>query len=674
MQAPGDREIMMNTTEAHAETSRAKWGWAMAMAVVALLAIAGGYWLGARGASAPAGHEDGHEEAAHGEATVWTCSMHPQIRQPNPGLCPICAMDLIPASDGGGGEGAGPREFRTTPEAMAMMRIQTVPVERRFVESQVRMVGEVLYDETRLAYITAWVPGRIERMFADFTGTLVRKGDHMVELYSPELLVAKDELRRAKKALGQISATAPSVLRETGQSTLEAVRSRLRRWGMTDAQIAQAEEGAPDSDRITIYAPIGGTVIARNGQEGMYVETGERIYTIADLDKVWVTLEAYESDLVWLHFGQTVEFTTEAYPGQVFEGTIAFIDPTLNTRTRTVSVRVNVPNEKGLLKPGMFVRAVVRAQVATAGRVMNADLAGKWISPMHPEIVKDGPGACDICGMALVPAEDLGYVAADAGADAMPLVIPVSAPLVTGKRAVVYVVVPGAEQPTFEGREIVLGPRAGDHYIVESGLQEGERVVTEGNFKIDSALQISAKPSMMSIPGGALLDGEADVELQTALRVVFEAYIPMQEALAKDDAAAAREALTGLAEAVGSLPSGEAKQRLTAAVGALKAETELADLRTGFEPLSDELIEQIVRAGLSEGGAVYQIHCPMAFDFKGSDWLQRDEEIRNPYFGSEMFSCGEVERTLVEAHEGNPGTQPAGQIPEHQHGGGAGHE
>jgi Cu(I)/Ag(I) efflux system membrane fusion protein len=170
--------------------------------------------------------------------------------------------------------------------------------------------------------------------------------------------------------------------------------------------------------------------------------------------------------------------------------------------TRTAKVRVNVPNPDGKLKPEMFVRAVVRAQVAADGRVADPELAGKWISPMHPEIIKEGPGACDICGMALVRAEDLGYLAPAADAAALSLLIPASAPLITGKRAVVYVEAPGAERPTFEGREVVLGPRAGDEYIVESGLEEGELVVTSGNFKIDSALQILAKPSMMSPEGG----------------------------------------------------------------------------------------------------------------------------------------------------------------------------
>ena len=232
----------------------------------------------------------------------------------------------------------------------------------------------------------------------------------------------------------------------------------------------------------------------------MYVTTGTPIYTVADLSEVWVKLDAYESDLPWIRYGQEVTFSAEAHPGETFKGWISFIDPMLDPKTRTVKVRVNVSNPDGRLKPEMFVRAVVQSQVVREGMVMDPNMAGQWVCPMHPSVVRAEAGTCDICGMDLVTTESLGYVAADE-AGQPPLVIPASAPLITGRRAVVYVEKPESEHPTFEGREVVLGPRAGDYYIVESGLSEGQRVVTKGNFKIDSALQIQAKPSMMN-PGG----------------------------------------------------------------------------------------------------------------------------------------------------------------------------
>lgn len=436
-------------------------------------------------------------ESTQEAGTVWTCSMHPQIRAQEPGLCPLCAMDLIPVKDDGGTEGAS-RRFSMSEDARQLHKIQTSPVERRFVTRDVRLVGKVAYDETRLASISAWAPGRLDRLYVDYTGMAVRKGDHLVSIFSPELLTAQQELRSAAQAAKELRPEAPETLRRTAQATLDAARGKLRRWGLTDAQINQAESGEAVSDHITIYAPIGGTIIEREGLEGAYVDTGATIYRIADLSKLWVMLEAYESDLIWLHYGQPVRFTTDAWPGELFEGRIAFISPLLNDMTRTVQVRVNVPNPEGKLKPEMFVRAVVSSNVATGGRIMDPGLAGKWISPMHPEIVKDGPGSCDVCGMALVRAETLGYVPAEATQEDKPLVIPATAPLITGTRAIVYVEVPDQERPTFEGREIALGPRAGDYYLVAHGLEAGEEVVTHGNFKIDSALQIMARPSMMN--------------------------------------------------------------------------------------------------------------------------------------------------------------------------------
>ncbi|MDR4503297.1 MAG: efflux RND transporter periplasmic adaptor subunit [Candidatus Scalindua sp.] len=431
----------------------------------------------------------------------WTCSMHPNIQRQGPGKCPICGMDLIPvASAATGKEMSGMRQIVISEAARAMMKIQTTPVERRYVTAEVRMVGKVDYDETRLGYITAWISGRLDRLYVDYTGVEVKKGDHMVYIYSPDLYSTQDELiqvlKRVRKQEGKTSIY-PDVA-----DLLEPVRERLRLWGMTVEQIQEIEESAKPSDHLTVYSPMTGIVIEKTLQEGDYVKTGDRIYTVADLSQVWVMMDAYESDLVWLRYGQETTFITETYPGEEFVGRIAFIDPVLNDKTRTVKVRVNVPNLSGKLKPEMFVHGIVRTQISTGGRVIDPHMAGKWICPMHPEIIKEYSGKCDNCGMPLVRAESLGYVAVVREEVPKPLVIPVTAALVTGTRAIVYVEIPDTDQPTFEGREIVLGPRAGDYYLVRSGLKEGEIVVTNGNFKIDSAVQIQAKPSMMTPEGG----------------------------------------------------------------------------------------------------------------------------------------------------------------------------
>tara|TARA_R110002049_G_scaffold288423_1_gene470918 strand:- start:99509 stop:101629 length:2121 start_codon:yes stop_codon:yes gene_type:complete len=476
-------------------------------------------------------------------------------------------MDLVPVKESAGGV----RRVSISPEIKSLMNVQVSPVRRQYVTADVRMVGKVEYDETRLAHITAWVPGRLERMFVDFTGVEVNKGDHMVQIYSEALYTAQEELLAVtKRDRPQSSSRFIEPL-----DLAESAREKLRLLGLTTEQIQTIEERGKSSETVTIYSPVGGVVVAKNKQEGDRVQTGDRIYTVADLNHLWVQMDAYESDLAWLRYGQDVEFTTEAYPGEVFRGRIAFIDPVLNEDTRTVKVRVNVSNGDGRLKPEMFVRGRVKSNVASGGRVLDASLAGKWISPMHPEIIKDEPGDCDICGMPLVRAESLGYVTAEPTSAAKPLVVPASAVLLTGTRAIVYVQIPDADKPTYEGREIVIGPRAGDFYLVKSGLEEGDLVVTNGNFKLDSALQISAKPSMMTPQGGGggghnhggmeMQKSDDGMTLDTppmklvpavrdAMQGIVEQYKTIQERVEAANLAEIREAYDQLSKAVEAVP------------------------------------------------------------------------------------------------------------------------
>ncbi|MBN1795111.1 MAG: efflux RND transporter periplasmic adaptor subunit [Sedimentisphaerales bacterium] len=444
-------------------------------------------------------------ETQQQKVRFWTCSMHPQIHQPKPGKCPICFMDLIPVETNGNATALGPRQISFSPEAVKLMEVQTSKVERKFVEAEVRMVGKIEYDETRLKHVAAWVGGRIEKLYVDFTGTEVIKGDHMVELYSPELISAQAEYLQTLRSVENMPESTSELVKKSSEDTLKAAKEKLLLLGLTERQLQDIKSKDQPTDYLTIYAPAGGIVIERHVTEGQYVKTGTMIYTIADLSDVWVKLDAYESDMQQIRYGQKVKFTTEAYPGEVFTGTITFISPILDAKTRTVKLRVNVPNPDGRLKPDMFVSAVLKAKIAESGVLADMALAGKWICPMHPSVIKDSKGTCDICGMDLVTVESRGLVK-EGETENPPLVIPASAPLITGKRAVVYVKLPDPNRPIFEGREVVLGPRAGDYYIVKEGLSEGEIVVTNGSFKIDSALQIQAKPSMMS-PQGSEMSG-----------------------------------------------------------------------------------------------------------------------------------------------------------------------
>ncbi|MHC4467330.1 MAG: efflux RND transporter periplasmic adaptor subunit [Planctomycetota bacterium] len=459
------------------------------LVVVVVSAFILGY-LVRGGKSADVEGQKAHVQEEEKKEEMWTCSMHPHIQQPKPGKCPICFMDLVPVG-GDSISDTGERQISFSEEALKLMDLQTETIERKFVEAEIRMVGKVDYDETRWKHITAWVPGRIDRLYVDFTGTEVIEGDHMVYLYSPDMISAQAELLQELKAARNMGEIDSELIKRSTQATLEAAREKLRLLGLSSNQIEAIESSGEPTDHITINAPIGGIIIEKHATEGMYVQTGSAIYTIADLSELWVKLDAYESDMIWIRYGQEVEFTTEAYPGEVFKGKITFISPTLDPKTRTVKIRVNVPNPDGRLKPEMFVRAIVRSKVASGEKVMEEDMAGKWICPMHPSVVKEEPGECDICQMDLVTTESRGYVKAEAAKQA-PLVIKATAPLITGKRAVVYVQVPNVEKPTFEGREVVLGPKAGNYYLVKEGLAEGEVVVTNGNFKIDSALQIQA--------------------------------------------------------------------------------------------------------------------------------------------------------------------------------------
>ena len=577
-----------------------------------------------------------HAPAAVAEQDeTWTCSMHPQIRQPGPGQCPICGMDLIPVAAPAAGDFLGPRQLRLSPAAQELASIQTAPVERRFAPVETRMVGKIAVDETQVRSITAWVAGRIDRLYVDYTGVRVEKGDHIAYLYSPELLTAQEELIQALRARARLVDSGTSV-GQTAQATVEAAREKLRLLGLKEEQIERVERERRASDHLTIYAPTGGVVIKKHLSEGAYVQTGTPIYTIADLSRLWLELQAYESDMSWIHYGQAVEFSAEAYPGEVFSGQISFVDPVLDERTRTVRVRVNVANEQGRLKPGMLVWAVAQAEVGAHGRAMSPALTGKWISPMHPEIVRDAPGACDICGMALVRAEEL-YDTGDEVEREMPLVVPASAPLLTGKRAVVYVAL---GEGLYEGREVVLGPRAGDYYLVREGLREGEQVVVNGAFKIDSALQIRAQPSMMNAPARAdQRDDEPNGHAHGPPSAVWTAYFATQQALSKDDLSGAQAAAATLAAHPASQEIGDA----------ISGAGDLAAARQAFAELSTVLI-RVARQGGVHAGPVHLFHCPMAFDNEGAAWLQQAMQTQNPYFGGQMYRCGSLRETFA-GHE-----------------------
>jgi Cu(I)/Ag(I) efflux system membrane fusion protein len=611
-----------------------------------------------------------NNESHSSETQVWTCSMHPNVQLPVSGQCPICFMDLIPLESESGS--LQPNQLSMSESAMKLASIETIPAAYGIAKMEIHLSGKVEFDESRIGNITAWFPGRLERMFVDYTGITVNKGDHMMELYSPEVYTAQEELIQARK-LVESSSGQSAFGQKNVKATLAASREKLRLMGLLDKQIKKIESSESPTNLITVYSPMTGVVIQKNGVEGAYVKTGTNIYTIADLSRVWVIFDAYESDLPWLAFGQNITFSAEAIPGETFKGHIAFIDPVLDAKTRTVKVRMNVQNPDGLIKPGMFVQGTIQATLDGDGKAINPELANKWICPMHPEVVRDQKGDCEVCGMDLVKSESMGLINTS-GQKQENLLIPASAVLKTGNRAIVYVQIPGTD-PTFEGREVVLGSRVGDQYIVKSGLKAGELVVKKGNFKIDSAMQIAAKPSMMNPSGGpsgmghnhggsmpskqihTMENYESTAPFQKAKSLIIDAYFISQAALVKDDFKESKTALFAMNIVLSAtIPksfdlSEKATEKWNEIRDKLISDTEHAqhwksidEVRLSFNGVSQSMLVLEQSFGHESEESYYEIFCPMAFNKTGASWLSKEKDVNNPYFGASTLKCGEVKR------------------------------
>jgi len=391
---------------------------------------------------------------------VWTCSMHPHVRMSKAGKCPICSMPLIKA--------AAPNSAKSTDEppasmlelsdhARTMASVETVPVERRKMSRQIRVFGKVQYNETALANITTRVEGYVERLFVDYTGIEVKVGDHLVEIYSPDLLVAQQELLLALDG-------------ERSAGLVESVKRKLLLWGLTQGQVDDLVRNKKVSDRITLFSPIRGTVTEKMVVQKQMVKPGDMLYRLANLESVWVYLDIYDAELPWVQYGQMVEIKSEAIPGQVFSGRVWFISPVQNEEARTVKVLLNIDNTEHKLKPGMYVSAVIAAELLADGKPAPTGVEGQWSCPMHPLILMPQAGQCPVCKMALtqIPGAPAGN---KTQAEQLLLSVPVSAVLDSGVRKLVYV---ERSKGQFEPVEIVTGPRTDDSYPVLSGLNAGD--------------------------------------------------------------------------------------------------------------------------------------------------------------------------------------------------------
>jgi Cu(I)/Ag(I) efflux system membrane fusion protein len=379
-------------------------------------------------------HEHGGETVqTSGEVEEWICSMHPQIRQPEFGLCPICEMDLIPA---GSNESDDPLVLQMTENAVKLANIQTTEIGTTAGESgkMLKLSGKIQADERRASSQVAHIPGRIEKLFVTFTSEQVNKGQKLATLYSPDLISAQRELLEALK------------LQDSYPNLVEAARKKLLFWKIGKETIEGIEKEGIIQETFTVFAESSGIVTNRRVSVGDYVRQGEALFDLMNLNKVWVFFDAYEEDLKNIKKGDKIEFTTPS-SNKIFKTSVTFIDPVINPKTRTTSVRAEVNNSSGLLKPEMLV----------AGNLRNQK-----------------------------------------GGITTKLTVPKSAVLWTGKRSVVYVKVPDMEIPSFKYKEIEIGESMGDAYQILSGLEAGEEVVTYGSFTIDAAAQLNNQVSMMN--------------------------------------------------------------------------------------------------------------------------------------------------------------------------------
>jgi len=561
---------------------------------------------------------------------TWTCSMHPEIRQPKPGKCPKCFMDLIPLSEDA--FSSDPRTLKLSDAAKELAQVKIAPVYSGPATRTLRLPGTLQLDETRLRHVTAWVAGRIDKLYVNYTGIPVKLNDHMAEFYSPDLIAAQEELRRT-----------------VGNESLHlAVTERLLRWGISPQQIEQFIAAPAAKDLVTINSPSAGIVIEQAVKEGMYVNQGTRLFSIADMSRLWLIASVYERDIQWLRYGQKVSCEFEAYPGRIFPGTISFISPVLQTSSRTVDARINVDNAEGLLKPGMFGRITIKVSLGNKGEVINPALSGKWISPMHPEVIKDGPGKCDVCGMDLVPVESLGI---NTSADAtLPLLVPETAVLWSGPRSIVFRKTADAEN-LYEATEVVVGPNVDDGYLVFSGLEAGDEVVVEGAFKLDSEQQIRAGMSMMSphrdltpMAEQESLSPEAVAAVEDLLRPCLEiSSLLAQDQLPSQAAHHAHERLSGLKNSDSAALQGIAG-RMMPVLMKMAGEKDIVKAREQLNELTPSIKELVILAGSSLSFVIHEDFCPMAFDNKGAVWFQEASELANPYFGAMMLRCGETKK------------------------------
>ncbi|MFY0686614.1 MAG: efflux RND transporter periplasmic adaptor subunit [Cyclobacteriaceae bacterium] len=548
----------------------------------------------------------------HGMETIssdWTCSMHPQIRQKEPGSCPICGMDLIPVGSNEMSDG-DKLEIKMSPTAMQLASVQTAIVNKTQPVKELRLSGKIQVDESKITSQTTHISGRIEKLLVNTTGEYVRRGQVIAHIYSPELVTAQNELLEAN----QIADSNPQLLL--------AAKEKLKNWKLSDAQIASFLEAGQPEENFPILADQSGIVLTKRVNLGDHVMAGASLFEVANLTQVWVLFDVYESDMDWVKIGDKVSYTVSSVPGKTFTGTIDFIDPVIDPNSRVARARVVASNRNGELKPEMFASGIVS-------------------NPIDER-------------------EEL-------------VIIPKSAVMWTGKKSVVYIKNTGSQEVSFVMRQIITGASLGDQIIVFEGLKEGEEIATHGAFSIDAAAQLAGLPSMMNPKkpeddnhvedqkleklqvNESEIVFDSDPTFKTQFQKVFLSYLPVKDALIESDLEAANSNAQKLLDAMSNvdmrLVKGDAHAALMkdlivleSAIKGIINEEDLGSARALLSPLSDQLYHSLKKYNITVAG--YRQFCPMALDYEGAYWLSDSEEILNPYFGDAMLTCGNVEEEL----------------------------
>ncbi len=568
-------------------------------------------WLLFSGGSDEKADMHDHSTEFAKEAT-WTCSMHPQIRQNEPGDCPICGMDLIPVGDDSGERDA--MAIRMSETAMQLANVRTAIVGKKEPVKEIRLNGKVETDERLLFTQSSHIPGRIEKLMVNFTGDYVTEGQVIANMYSPELVTAQEELFEAWK------------IKKTQPELFAAAVEKLKNWKLSEAQINNILNSGKPRDSFPVLADVSGYVTQKMVNSGDYIRKGKGLYRIADLSSVWVFFDVYESDLPWIRRGNNITFTIAALPGKNFSGVIDYIDPVIDPGTRVAKARVSVKNNNQLLKPQMFASGLVKATLTDRGEA---------------------------------------------------LIVPKTAVMWTGERSLVYVKQTSADAVHFLMREVTLGPALGDSYIIAQGLEAEEEIAVHGTFSIDAAAQLAGKPSMMNPEGGVSMTGHdhggqgamqempgsaprenvpISEKAQYVLEPLYNNYFDLKNHLVNDNFGRAVQAGKELRRTLGQVDmglfKGEAQNiwmnnaaKLSNGLEHVHHYQTIEELRKAFQDISDAMIimAQAFRPG-SE--TIYVQHCPMADSNKGADWLSKEKDIRNPYYGASMLTCGEVTSTI----------------------------